>query len=111
MIRESQTAVVVRNDTWSGHLVTEPYEAGWAREAVVFVRALKPPTGPQPRVRAEMSPDGMHWVPEGSEVDMPAERDGIAVLRLRHFGNWLRVAADFPDGAQSTVLVTLHLKA
>lgn len=111
MLPENYTAILARNELWSGRAASEPYEAGWAREAVVFIRALKDPTGPQPRIRAEMSPDGMRWVPEGSEAEMPGERDGIAVLRLRHFGNWLRVAADFPDGAQSTVLVTLHLKA
>jgi hypothetical protein len=59
----------------------------------------------------EISPDGMHWLPEGTEAAMPAVRDGIVVLRVRHFGNWLRVAADFAPGAECTVLVTLHLKA
>ena len=42
---------------------------------------------------------------------MPEERDGIAVLRLAHFGNWLRVAADFPEGSEATLLISIHLKA
>ena len=42
---------------------------------------------------------------------MPSVRDDIAVMRVAHFGNWLRVAADFEDGCESTVLVTIHLKA
>jgi hypothetical protein len=42
---------------------------------------------------------------------MPTERDGVTALRVTHFGNWLRVAADFERDAASTVLVTLHLKA
>ena len=34
-----------------------------------------------------------------------------AVARVRHFGNWLRIAADLPSGAELTVLVTIHVKA
>ena len=42
---------------------------------------------------------------------MPPSKDGIAVLRIRHFGNWLRVAADFGPDSEARVLVTIHLKA
>lgn len=111
MLPENITAIVGRNETWSGQAASEPYEAGWAREAVFFVRALKAPTGPSPRAEVEISPDGMHWVPEGTSFDMPAGRDGVAVARVSHFGNWLRVTARFAPGAEATVLVTLHLKA
>ena len=53
----------------------------------------------------------MRWIAEGAEAPMPTEKDGMAVLRVKHFGDWLRVAADFAPGSESTVLVTLHLKA
>ena len=59
---------------------SEPYEAGWAREAVIFVRALKAPKGEQPMARVEISPDGMRWMPEGTEAPMPDEKDGMAVF-------------------------------
>ena len=59
----------------------------------------------------EISPDGMRWVREGTEFRMPSEHDGIASARVAHFGNWLRVATEFEDGAECAVLVTLHLKA
>lgn len=111
MLPENTTAVVARNETWSGEAATEPHEAGWAREAVIFVRALKEPSGPQPKARVEISPDGMHWIAEGSEFDMPTGKDAIACARVSNFGNWLRVAADFKSDSQSTVLVTIHLKA
>ena len=111
MLPENITAVVARNERWAGAAASEPYEAGWAREATIFVRALKSPESEQPSVRVEISPDGMHWVPEGTEGPMPRDVDGITVLRVRRFGNWLRVAADFAPDAASTVLVTLHLKA
>lgn len=111
MLPESITVIVARNERWSGRAASEPYEAGWAREAVIFLRALAPPEGPQPRLRVEMSPDGMRWLPEGGETDMPTGEDGISMLRVKHFGAWLRVAADFAPGASSTVLVSIHLKA
>ena len=111
MLPESHTAIVARNEHWSADAATQPYECGWAREAVFFVRALKPSTGPQPTGIVEISADGMHWIAEGTSFAMPQHTDDVAVARLSQFGNWLRVRARFEDGASSTVLVTLHLKA
>ena len=71
MLRESQTAVVARNERWAGSVATEPYEAGWAGEAVLFVRALKDAEGAPGVARVEISPDGMRWVAEGSVFPLP----------------------------------------
>lgn len=111
MLPENLTAVVARNESWTGESATEPYEAGWAREAIVFVRALKQPTGPLPKARVEISADGMHWCPEGSEFELPASKDSVTFQRLGHFGNFLRIGATLPEGSEITLLVTLHLKA
>ncbi|HEV2901378.1 MAG TPA: hypothetical protein VGX71_26760 [Pseudaminobacter sp.] len=111
MLPENITAVIARNERWTGHAASEPYEAGWAREAVFFIRALKQPVGASPTAWIEMSPDGMHWLREGTEFQMPSQKDAIAAARLACFGNWLRVATQFEQGAECTVLVTLHLKA
>jgi hypothetical protein len=111
MLPENITAVIARNERWTGEAGCEPYEAGWAREAIFFVRAINPPIGPAPMAWVEISPDGMRWIREGTEFCMPSERDGIACARVAHFGNWLRVATKFEDDAECTVLVTLHLKA
>ena len=111
MLAESLSAVVARNETWRGSAATEPYEAGWAREALVFVRALKSPVGALPEARIEISPDGMRWVAEGTTLALPESADRVTFARVRHFGNWLRVAADLPAGAEITVLVTIHLKS
>lgn len=111
MLPENITAIVARNETWSGEAASEPYEAGWAREAIVFVRALKTPVGRVPLAWVEISPDGMHWMREGTSLEMPTEKDGLVAARVAHFGNWLRLSAHFEEGAESTVLVTLHLKA
>jgi hypothetical protein len=109
-MRESTTAILARNVTWTKRAATEPYEAGWASEAIVFVRALKPPVGPAGSARVEISADGMHWVAEGTTLSLPDALDQVTFARIRHFGNWLRVVADLPEGASLTVLVTLHAK-
>jgi hypothetical protein len=111
MLPENITAVIARNERWSGDAATEPYEAGWAREAVFFVRALKQPVGAVPKAWVEISPDGMRWIPEGTELEMPSQKDAIAVARVARFGNWLRIATRFAPDAECAVLVTLHLKA
>jgi hypothetical protein len=110
VLRESSTTVLARNETWRGDSATEPVEAGWASEAVYFVRALRTPVGPMPEIFVEISPDGMHWVREGASVPMPSRENGIATLRAAHFGNWLRLHAVLPEGSECVVLVTLHLK-
>jgi len=113
MLRESASAVVARNETWTGSAATEPYEAGWAGEAIVFVRALKAPAfaGSSPMARVEISPDGMRWVPEGTTFPLPGVPDEVTFARVRHFGQWLRIAADLGAGAEITLLVTWQLKA
>ncbi len=111
MLPENITAVVARNERWTGSAATEPYEAGWAREVVIFVRALKAGTGKQPDARVQISADGMHWADEGTTLALPAETDGVAFARVAHFGNFIRLAADFSDGAEAVVLVTIHAKA
>jgi hypothetical protein len=63
-----------------------------------------------PDVFVEISPDGMHWVREGASVTMPALENGVAALRISHFGNWLRLRGVLPEGSECVVLVTLHLK-
>ena len=39
-LREATHRAGHRNELWQDAAATEPYEAGWAREAIFFVRAL-----------------------------------------------------------------------
>jgi hypothetical protein len=110
MVPESQAAVVARNETWTGQAATEPYEAGWAREAIVFVRALKS-AGIAGRAHVELSPDGMNWVAEGTTFALPHDANKVTYARLTQFGNWLRIRAELPEGSSVTVVVTFHVKA
>lgn len=111
MLAQSIAAVVCRNERWTGSSATEPYECGWAREAIVFVRALKDPVLLSGAVaRVQVSPDGMHWANEGTVMTLPHRQDALCFARVSHFGGWLRLVATLPEGAEITLLVTLHLK-
>jgi hypothetical protein len=111
MLRETHTAVVARNETWQGACATEPYEAGWASEAIVWFRALDL-TGHMAgtEARIEISPDGMRWADEGSRVKLPDQAGVVAFARVSHFGNWLRLAVDLPAGVTLKALVTITFK-
>lgn len=110
MVPESQAAVVARNETWTGQAATEPYEAGWAREAVIFVRSLKS-AGLAGRAYVELSPDGMNWVAEGTTFSLPNDSNKVTYARVAQFGSWLRIRAELPEGSSVTVVVTIHVKA
>jgi len=111
MLRHSVTAIVARNEPWSGKVATEPYEAGWATEAVIFVRALSAAKVPSSvKLKVQISPDGMRWVDEGTRFAMPGKADAVTFAKVREFGNWLRIVADLPKGASLKALVTYQLK-
>jgi hypothetical protein len=109
MLRQNQTAVVARNEWWTDGDASEPYEAGWASEAMVFLRALSAEGGTG-RAVLQISPDGMRWIDEGTAFETPASGQ-VTFARLREFGQWLRVRVELPAGARLKVLLTYNLKA
>lgn len=112
MLAESYTAVIARGEDWVDGSTTEPYEASWAREAIVTVRTLESGTlNKQAKAHVQISLDGMRWVDEGTTLDIPNEVDGISMARLSHFGHYLRLRAEMPDSATGFMLATLSLKA
>lgn len=108
----SATAVVERNRVWRGEVTSEPYEAGWATEALWFLRILKAEGAGELHLKTQISPDGMSWVDEGSAFS--AIRAGaplsVSYCRVSHFGNWLRVVGTATETATFTVILSLHLK-
>ena len=112
-IREAYTAVIAQAETWKGIVATEPYEAAWAGEAVVFLRLLEKGKGNlrAVRVRVQISPDGMHWANEGATLRIPKDQVEVTFCRVTNFGHYLRLAAALPRGAECQVLATLSLKA
>ncbi len=109
MPRQVYTAVVERNVTWEGEFATEPYEAGWAAEALIFIRVLKGDV-PGHSAAVQISPDGIRWLDEGTRIMLPRHPDGLTMARVSHFGNWLRIAGKLPPGRNCTVLVYFVLK-
>ena len=110
-MRESYTAVIARNETWAGDWTTEPYEAAWASEGIVFLRILKT----EGRVEAialelQISPDGIRWVSEGNSVQIPPGQE-LSFLRLKHFGGWIRLRGVVRGEGSLRVMAYLSLKA
>jgi hypothetical protein len=109
-MRQSYTTVLERNTTWAGAWATEPYEAAWAGEALFFIRALEAAGELGGAVgRVQISPDGLHWVDEGTQIAL-SEPPATTFARVRHFGGWLRLAGELPAGATLKVLAYLALK-
>ena len=111
MVLQSYTAVVERAQPLSADFATEPYEAGWAREALIFIRIRQDTEGsPTVRARVQISPDGLHWADEGTHFSA-IEQPGVYFVRVREFGTWLRVAGSVdPGGAEAKALVYIALK-
>ena len=110
MLAESYTAVIARGEDWVDGSTTEPYEASWAREAIIVVRTLEVGTlKAGAKAHVQVSLDGMRWIDEGSMLPIPRV-DEIASVRLSNFGTYLRVMTVLPEGSSFKALLTLSLK-
>ncbi len=91
-MKQVHTAVLERFGTFAADFATEPYEAGWAEEAIFFVK-IDGVAGVEAALsgQVQISPDGLTWIDEGTALP-PIGRAGVACTRVRHFGNWLRLA-------------------
>ncbi len=104
----SATTLVERRPVVTGPYGTHPYEAGWAREALFFVRTEGP--HPELTVQPQVSPDGVDWLDWGSPVTLASDRDLVAV-GIAQFGTWIRVLlTGAAPQSPATVLVHLALK-
>jgi hypothetical protein len=108
MLKQSFTAVLERNVIFTDTWVTEPYEVAWAREARVFVRTLD--LSGRLTAHAEISPDGLHWTPEGSSA-AALDSAGLLSFPVREFGHWLRVVVKCcGESPSARVIIYLALK-
>lgn len=104
----THTSVLARRIWIRSEHVTLPHEAGWASEAVFFTRV----EGEHPplTVTTEISPDGISWAECGEVSSLPADGT-MAVNRLAHFGNWLRLRiAGASEDEPARILVHLNVK-
>jgi hypothetical protein len=110
-MKNFHTSVVEFRRTFDGRIETFPMEAGWADEAIFFITAERDtPANATVRLGTQLSADGIHWVDEGSVLELtgPTER----FLRVSHFGGFLRLtgAVTAPGDPRCTLTVRLALK-
>lgn len=107
-MRQVHTAVLERDGSFSADFATEPYEAGWADEATFFVR-IDAVDGADPTLtgQVQVSPDGINWIDEGTSLPA-ARQEGLVLVRVRHFGNWLRLTCRV-SGRQARFRATIFL--
>ncbi len=111
-LRESHTAILSLGEDWNGKVATEPYEAAWASEALFFLRSLGVEGAVNgARAAVQISPDGVHWVDEGTTLALPGQAGELTFCRVLHFGTYLRLRAELPAGAVCRLVATLSLKA
>lgn len=106
-MRSFQTTVLERKAAVERALATEPFEAGWASEAIFFVEAHEV-AGGSLLARVQISPDGIRWIDEGP-ARASLDRPGQTCIRVAHFGGWLRLVLDAPPGDGGATQVTIHL--
>jgi hypothetical protein len=109
-VKRSHTYVLELNGVWAGAFASEPLETAWAGEAVVFVRALEAKRLPEEAwAHVEISPDGLHWCAEGTRLRLAAPPE-MTYCRLSHFGGWIRLAGELPEGGELKVIAYVALK-
>lgn len=107
-MRQFAQVVLERRTRHQGSFCTEPFETAWASEAIFFL-AVEEFDAAEMRVRVQISPDGIHWVDEGTDF-APISSTGLTSCRVSHFGGWLRLACDLEEGGKVRVLIHLILK-
>lgn len=109
-MNEAYTAVIVRGERWRDGDESEPYEAPWARECVVFARTLESSETGENFAEVLISPDGIHWVAEGSKCPIPKVPGEVGFVKLSNFGHFLKLRAICSHASSRTVMITLALK-
>ena len=108
-MKQFYTVVLDRITEFQGLLESEPYEVGWANEAIFFVRIHAMEKGAVLDGKVQISADGIQWVDEGTQIiGMSAVRSYC--VKVTHFGGWLRFVLTGPVAKQCTVTTYLVLK-
>ena len=100
-LRRAHTAVLERNSVSTGDFATEPYEAAWAGEAIWFLRILDVSPGARLHATAQLSPDGLTWCDDHTLTvpNLTIDAPGLWMLKLTHFGHWLRLRCNLGGDA------------
>jgi len=107
-MRQFFTSVVERKREVTSDFQTHPFEAGWASEAIFFIKVEGISGGdPQLGLKVQISADGLHWVDEGTGVST-IDSKGTYFVKVRHFGGWLRLDGNV-QGNDIKAKLTIHL--
>jgi len=72
---------------------SEPFEAGWAREALL-IAYLDGAATESVELGLQLSADGLRWIDTNQTLNVNASSG--AYLTLSSFGNWLRLRTKWP---------------
>lgn len=107
-MRHFYTVVLERMQKYDTGFETEPYETGWASEAMFFIRTHAI-SGRNVALdsQVQVSADGINWINEGTEF--PTIREvGDHFVKVSHFGGWLRITCHL-TGEQPEAEITVQL--
>jgi hypothetical protein len=109
-MRRFYTSVVELRQPFTSAIASEPYECGWADEAIFFITAEEEGAEfDEIDLEVQISADGIRWVSEGTQVRMTGP--GLAACQVSHFGGWLRISGTIKGRNERAVLsVRLALK-
>lgn len=109
-MQTSLTVALERNASLDGVIHTEPYEAGWAREARWFIHIFEMDDQTTAEFVTQISADGLHWCDhEGTEACV-ITTPGLYSVPVSDFGHWLRLRGCVSSESETaTARAHLHL--
>ncbi len=107
-MRNFYTVVLERMKSFSSSFETEPYETGWASEAMFFIRVHEL-SGKDVTfdAKVQVSVDGIEWIDEGTNFPI-INKPGNCFIKVSHFGGWLRLR-NMITGKEPNLKLTIHL--
>jgi hypothetical protein len=107
-MRQFYTVVLERLQVYTGDFETEPYETGWASEAMFFMRVHEiGGKNVELNSRVQVSVDGIEWLDEGTMFPV-IDSKGSNFVRVTHFGGWLRLVNEV-SGENPEIKLTIQL--
>jgi hypothetical protein len=107
-MKQFHTVVLERMAFFTTDFSTEPYECGWASEALFFIR-FHDVIGTEVSQESivQVSVDGINWIDEGTYFPILTDT-GDFFVKVKHFGGWLRLK-NCINGKESSIKQTIHL--
>ena len=81
-MQTSLTFTLERNATISDTSWTEPYEAGWAGEAIWFVHVFELGNKSKAAFVPQISPDGIHWCDSNEAKAITISEPGMYAIPI-----------------------------